>query len=67
MSSFCNKCRKVFNKHENSKNKCSCGNDLKYLGTCGECLEFLEFYDGIGTCSEKDKVKSTNAGCHKFK
>lgn len=67
MSSYCNQCCKFVSKHEAKNNKCSCGNNLKYIGTCGECIEFLEFYDGIGTCPNKDKVKTFDKGCHEFK
>ncbi|MGL5315399.1 MAG: hypothetical protein ACRCX2_19005 [Paraclostridium sp.] len=67
MSSYCEKCRKIVPKHRNKDNKCSCGNNLKYIGTCGECVDFLEYYSGIGTCQYKEKVKSTNNGCENFK
>lgn len=67
MSSFCKNCLKVYKKNENKDNKCSCGSDLKYLGTCGECLDFIEYYDGLGTCKIKDKVKKNNKGCYSFK
>ncbi|MGL5713207.1 MAG: hypothetical protein ACRCX2_09325 [Paraclostridium sp.] len=66
MSSYCEKCKKTVPKHNNNNNKCSCGNNLKYIGTCGECMNFMEFYGGIGTCEFRDKVKAANTGCENF-
>jgi hypothetical protein len=67
MSSYCEKCKQIVTKHKNNSNKCSCGSRLKHIGTCGECLDFIEFYDGLGTCEYKDKTKSINNGCENFK
>ncbi|MGL6101265.1 MAG: hypothetical protein ACRC0G_16765 [Fusobacteriaceae bacterium] len=67
MSNYCSKCKILVPKHVAKDNKCSCGNNLKYIGRCGECLDFLEFYGGIGICSNKDRVKSTDEGCEQFK
>ncbi|MGL5768079.1 MAG: hypothetical protein ACRCX8_20795 [Sarcina sp.] len=67
MSSYCDKCKRIVSKHESNNNQCKCGSSLKYIGSCGQCLEFLEYYGGIGTCDYKDKVKATNNGCEHFK
>lgn len=54
---------------ENIKNSTcpDCNNKLKYIGECGECLDFLEYYNGLGLCCKSNKKKNKdNPGCKNF-
>lgn len=65
---FCSNCDKYVKRGNFKDFNCpECGEHLKYIGSCGECLEFQEFYDGVGTCDYKLNVRKDNQGCDKFK
>lgn len=70
---ICVSCGKEYSYHnlhgEDKKNSTcpDCKNKLKYIGNCGECMEFLEYYNGIGLCCITNKKRTKdNSGCKKF-
>jgi predicted amidophosphoribosyltransferase len=67
MKYICKKCEKIIKKSESVNHKCdNCGSELNYLGKCGECLNFEEFYSGIGTCDYKKHIRRETEGCKNF-
>ena len=62
---YCKKCMKFMKKNKDF-NCPDCNENLKYIGNCGECLNFQEFYDGIGTCDYKKNVRKDTIGCQNF-
>lgn len=53
--------------HKKNSTCPDCNNKLKYIGDCGECMDFLEYYNGVGLCCVSNKKKNKdNPGCNKF-
>ncbi|MGL4999480.1 MAG: hypothetical protein ACRC5T_10975 [Cetobacterium sp.] len=63
---YCKECNLLVKK--NKQGECEkCGTkELKYIGTCGECMEFDELYDSVGVCNYKSKLNRFQKGCEKF-